>query len=417
MILRPYQEKIIAETCLNLKRSKSQLIVLPTGSGKTVVFASIIKNMSLKALVLAHTNELIQQNRKTISLINKDVPYDVMTVQSASRRLDFLRECGFELIIVDECHRSAAVSYQKIFDAIPSAKLLGVTATPFREDGKKITSIFGHPTCSLSIIDMINEGFLCDFEGYRVTTSCSIRGVKRSKGDFQVSSLAPVINVKNRNQLIVREYQKIALDQKTLCFAINIAHAEELAKEFREKGISSYAVHGKLSDKERERRLKDFKDGKITVLTNCQILTEGFDEPSVACLLMARPTRSKTLYTQMIGRGARLFPGKSACKVIEYTDNAFDVCLLEDLSELPKGKKHMLEGERLSLYEKRISKELEDESHETVIERLDITKKTSFETPASEWQRNFLTQKGIQFVDPLSEWMANHLIGKAYGKH
>lgn len=413
MELRPYQIKIIDDTCDAIKNKNKQLIVVPTGGGKTVIFAHIIQKLGLKTLIIAHTKELIAQAKNTLSGIAKDVDYSVETVQrmGSLRTLNKMDGSEYGLIIFDECHRAGARSYKNITEKFHNAKIIGVTATPFRHDGQKISDIFGKSICSISILDMIKEGFLCDFEGYRVSTGVSLREISTTRGDFISSRLSSVINVKNRNELIVREYLKICPHDKTLAFTANIDHAEELAKEFRMNGIICEAVHGKNSETKRKKLISDFKTGKVQILVNCQILTEGFDDPSIQCLIMARPTTSKTLYMQMIGRGSRIYPGKEACKVIEFTDNDYDVCQLEEILDSPVKKYGMERGEKLTEFSQRLPKTLEDETQETFVEKMKIIPASNiYEKKASEWEKSFLRSKGININDDLTKIEANNLI-------
>lgn len=416
MNLRPYQEKIIQDTCEALNHKMRQLIVLPTGSGKTVIFSHILGKMNLRSLILAHTNELVEQAKNTLSKTVKKQIYEVSTVQKISNMKNLNKFSGkeFDLIIFDECHRAGANSYKKIIDKFSHAKILGVTATPFRTDGQNIDHIFGKSICSISILDMIREGFLCDFEGYRVMTGISLRGISTVRGDFVSTKLSSIINVKNRNSLIVREYLNICPKDKALAFTANIEHCDELANEFRNNGITCQSIHGNLSLSKRAKYLQDFKSGRIQVLTNCQVLTEGFDEPSIQCLLMARPTTSKTLYMQMLGRGSRIYPGKTACKVIEYTDNEYDICSLEQIIDSRVTTYRLKNGEKLSELSDRIPKILEDEAHETTVQKINIIPSNPsnniYEKMASEWQKSFLRSQGMQVEENLMELEANNLI-------
>ncbi len=411
MKLYPYQQKIFDETIRNFKTSNRQLIVVPTGGGKTVIFSHLAKFFNLKTLIIAHTKELITQAEKTLKMLNvrNAVAFSIQKACLNLSRLD-----DYQFIIFDECHRSGAPSYQKIINRFSSSKILGVTATPFRNDGQKLEDIFGKKICPISLLEMIESGLLSNFQGFRVMTDISLRGVSTKGGEFIASRLASVVNVKNRNSLIVREYLKLAPQEKTLCFAVNIDHSNELAAEFRKNGISSKSIHGLLSKNIRSQIIQDFQNGRIQVLVNCQILTEGFDEPSITCLLMARPTCSKVLYTQMIGRGSRLFPGKNCCKVIEFTDNEYDVSCIEDLVELPNKRFKIIEGEKLSSFSNRVKKQLEDETHTTFVEKMNIISPFAYEKPATSWQLQFLRDKNIIFSEGLTQTTANHLILKEY---
>lgn len=385
------------------------MIVVPTGGGKTVIFSHIIQHLNLKTLVIAHTKELISQCRKTldrIGVLNTDV-FSIQKVSMKRHKLD-----NYKLLIVDECHRTGASSYMKLINEIPNAKVIGVTATPFRHDGIKLKEIFGSRISPLNMMDMINDKLLSDFEGYRIKTNISLKGLKKSNGDLIASQLCSVINVKNRNELIVKEYTKISPGEKALCFAVNIAHSDELAKEFCNAGISASSVHGKTSKTERNQSLKNFKEGKIKILVNCQLLTEGFDEPSISCLLLARPTCSKVLYSQMIGRGSRLYPGKEVCKVIEFTDNDYDVSCLEDLMDQKIPTFPLQQGERLSSYGKRLSNFIGESDGTTFKEKMIIVPKSIYEKIATPWQRKYLSDKNILWEEPLTEFTANQLIIK-----
>lgn len=411
MNLYPYQKKIFDVAMDSLKSSNRLMIVVPTGGGKTVIFSHLIKKLEVKTLVIAHTKELISQCVRTLDRMNIQ-GIDVWTIQKFGMRFKQKKLKEYDLIIIDECHRSGAETYEKLVNRYVNSKIVGVTATPFRSDGKKLIEIFGQKICPLSLLDMIEQGLLSDFEGYRVTTNCSLRGISTQKGDFVSSKLSAVINVKQRNELIVKEYTKIAVGEKCLCFAVDIKHSNELEKQFVLSGISAKSIHGKIPDLQRKKMIQDFSTGKIQVMINCNILTEGFDDPSITCLLMARPTKSKTLYTQMIGRGSRLFPGKNKCKVLEFTDNDYDVSCLEDLVN-NKDKKNKIErGECLSAFASR-SKILGDSTGETFVEKLEIVPKSIYEKDASEWQKSYLKSLKINFQDPLTEIRATQLITMA----
>lgn len=408
MKLYPYQEKIFEEALSAFKSQNRLMIVIPTGGGKTVVFSHLVKTMGLKTLIVAHTKELITQCEKTLQRVGAKNA-SVQTIQKCYLHPEEWDD--YEMLIVDECHRSASPSYLKLIDRFRSKKLLGVTATPFRSDGQWLLEIYGKKIAPLSLIDMIDSGLLADFEGYRVKTGTNLKGISRKNGDFVAAKLASVINVKNRNELIVREYQSIAPGEKAICFAANIAHCNELAREFQANGVKAVSVHGLIAKCARSRIIEEFKQGTIKVLISCQILTEGFDEPSVTCLLMARPTLSKVLYMQMIGRGSRLFPGKKVCKVVEFTDNSYDVSALEQLIAKNAKLVTIERGERLSEYMRR-AKPLLDAMDQTIVEKFKIVEKVD-QRLATPWQVNFLKSLNVTFSEPLTEIKANQLIAKA----
>lgn len=408
--LRRYQEEVISSVNARFLTETKGMCVLPTGSGKTVIFTSLAKQLNKKTLAVGHTNEIISQIKETAKRVGTDL-IEAISIQKLSypSHRSKIVSAGFEMLIIDECHRAHAKTYKSLMALLPNSKILGFTATPFRYDKKKLSELFGDTICSISIPQMIDEGFLCDMEGYRASVKCSLQKISRTKGDFSVRGLTAVINFKNRNEVIVNKYLDLARGEKSICFCASVEHAQDLKKEFIEKGVCAEIIHGGLSKNHRESILKKFKSGEIRVLTNCQVLTEGFDEPSVTCLIMARPTLSKTLYLQMIGRGFRPSPGKEVCKVIEFTDNDYDVCFLEEIfeSRIPNFK--LKTGERVSDGFRQI-KSLLDVSGEVILERKIIVPKSIYQRPASHWQLKELTNRKIKFPNNVTDFMATQLL-------
>jgi len=407
MQLYPYQEKIVDQVLFHLNKKNKLLVVVPTGGGKTFIFSAIIQKLGKRALIVAHTNEIISQCIKTLKRFGIE-DCSVMSIQKAYRNTDQFSK--FDMLIVDECHRSGANSYVRVMDAFKGKQIIGVTATPFRSDGKVLSLLFDITVNPLSIVDMIKDGLLCDFQGYRVKTGISLKGTSTKNGDFISSRLSAVVNVKNRNQLIVDNYKSRFRHEKALCFTASISHAKELAREFRLAGVRSEVIHGELNTNIRRDILRKLKDSEIDVVTNCQILTEGFDEPSITCILMARPTCSKTLYMQMIGRGCRLFPGKKTCKVVEFTDNDYDVSCIEDIVTSNVNRSRIKEGETISEYTDRLKKELQASSGETQIEEMELIKSRLKNNGATPWQLGYLNKIGIDTSKPISSLQANKLI-------
>jgi superfamily II DNA or RNA helicase len=242
-----------------------------------------------------------------------------------------------------------------------------------------------------------------------------LKEVKTAKGDFAASSLAAVVNTSNRNELIVKEYIHLANGEKTICFCVNIDHCEALTKEFQKNNINAVSVHGKISRGEREKIIRNFKEGEITILVNCYLLTEGFDEPSVTCLLLARPTMSKVLYMQMIGRGSRIFPGKTICKVIEFTDNNYDVSNIEEI--IFPSRTHTItrnrirNGEKISDYYKS-EKAIFESTGYIEVEKFKVIQPSFYYKLATNWQKKFLEKMKIEFAETITEYEANNLIMK-----
>jgi hypothetical protein len=198
--------------------------------------------------------------------------------------------------------------------------VVGFTATPKRGDGAGLDAVFQEIVFSRSLPEMIQAGFLSPVAGYRIETETDLTGVKTRMGDFVASQLSEAVNVEARNKIIVEIYHSHLEGKPTLCFCVDVAHAHHLADAFNRSGIRAASVSGDMDRSLRARLLDDFGSGKIQVLANCMVLTEGYDEPGVEGIILARPTKSALLYTQMIGRGTRLHPGKENVTVIDIVD-------------------------------------------------------------------------------------------------
>jgi len=346
--LRDYQTECLKTILARYKAGvRRQLVCLPTGTGKTVVFASFpwFFGMKKRMLVLAHREELLDQARDKILRANPDLKVEVeQAARSAgastdvvvasiptlgregSRRLASLDPQEFYLIVVDEAHHAIAATYRrvlnhfKVFDQDTAKLLVGFTATPKRGDRQGLQSVFEEISFSKSLPEMIAAGYLSPVSGYRVETDVDLTRVRTRMGDFVASQLSKAVNISARNELVVRVFKNHLADRQTLCFCVDVAHSKSLAEAFIEAGIPAAAVTGELQTDTRRKALDDFSQGRIRVLTNCMVLTEGYDESRVAAIILARPTKSALLYTQMIGRGTRLHPGKQDAVVIDIVD-------------------------------------------------------------------------------------------------
>ena len=353
--LRDYQQDTLTEVQRARQEGLTRLLaVLPTGCGKTIIFSELARRMRRKALILAHRDELIRQAADKVRMVWPDAVVGMVkgrdndyrhknvvcaSVQTLSRekRLRQIICEDFGLLVVDEAHHSLARTYRDIIDHLgfgennPNRLLFGCTATAFRMDGQGLGHVYQKIVYSASILTMIRAGYLSDIRGYRAQTDTDLSGVGTRNGDYIESQLAKAVNTDKRNKLVVDSYFNYAYGRKAIAFCANVQHAEDLAEMFRENGLTAKALSGSTPDEERQEALKDFSQGEIQLLTNCNLFTEGFDEPSIGCILMCRPTRSSTLYTQCIGRGTRRHPGKADCIVIDFCDNRHDICSLPQL--------------------------------------------------------------------------------------
>ncbi|MHC4885846.1 MAG: DEAD/DEAH box helicase, partial [Planctomycetota bacterium] len=346
--LRDYQSACLETIGGAYKQGlRRQLVCLPTGTGKTVVFSEFPRffKMKKKMLVLAHRSELLDQARDKIlrtaphlrveveqggrsATLSADVVVaSVPTLgRKSSKRLSRLDPDEFNLIIIDEAHHATAETYRRVldhfgaFDPGSEKLVVGFTATPRRGDGQGLNEVFEEIIFSRTLPEMVEEGYLAPVAGMRVETEIDLRGIKSRMGDFVMSQLAESVNVQKRNDLVVDVYKKHLGGRKSICFTVDVSHAENLAKDFERQGIRAASVTGQMAKESRHRVLEDFRQGRLDVLTNCMVLTEGYDEPSVEGVILARPTRSTLLYTQMIGRGTRLHPGKDDVLVVDIVD-------------------------------------------------------------------------------------------------
>jgi len=348
MELRDYQRECLQAISERYRAGvRRQVVCLPTGTGKTVIFARFPRffRMKKRMLVLAHREELLDQAREKILHANPDLAVEVEQAgrtagrgtdvvvasvptlgRKGSRRLARLDPEEFYLIVVDEAHHATADTYRRVLEHFGVFKpdslrlVVGFTATPKRGDGQGLDAVFQEITFSRNLPEMIAAGFLSPVAGYRVETDVDLSRVRTRMGDFVASQLSEAVNVKERNALVVKVYDDRLAGRQTLCFCVDVAHALSLAEAFRRAGVPVAAVTGDMEHQTRRKALEDFGAGRVRVLTNCMVLTEGYDESSVAGIILARPTKSSLLYTQMIGRGTRLHRGKKDVTVIDIVD-------------------------------------------------------------------------------------------------
>ena len=330
MILRPRQ-KAFVECCVNaLHEHGNTLGVAPTGAGKTIMLSGVVgellKNGVDKVCVLAHRDELTEQNNEKFLRVNPSVStsvYDASTkswdgnvtfamVQTLSRQASVDKMPPLDLIVVDEAHHAAAESYQRIinqaYDTNPNLKLFGVTATPNRGDKKALRPIFSNVGDQISIAELIASGhlvkprtFVIDVEG----TQEKLQAVRKTVDDFDMREVEAIMNKAPINQAIVDHWRKHAANRKTVIFCSTVDHAAKIKETFAANGIETAFVHGKLNSSERQKELESFTNGSAKVIVNVAVLTEGWDYPPTSCVILLRPSSYKSTMIQMIGRGLR----------------------------------------------------------------------------------------------------------------
>lgn len=348
--LRPYQQECLRSLLSAYRAGRRRVLVsLPTGTGKTVVFSAFPRffQMKRRLLVLAHREELLEQAHHKFQLAHPELRVEIEQAarhasddaqvviasvptlgRAASQRLARLRREDFFLVVVDEAHHAVADTYLRIFDHFGLREpdtprmLVGFTATPHRGDGTGLGAVFEDIVFRRDLRSMIRERFLCRIRGWRIVTNVDLDEVKVRHGDFVESQLAAAVNVEVRNEAVVKAYRDFAPGRRAVIFCADVAHAQAVAAAFCGDGVAAAALWGAMPSHERHATLAAFSTGAISVLTNCMVLTEGFDEPRVDCVMLARPTKSQLLYVQMVGRGTRLHPDKQDLLVIDVVDNS-----------------------------------------------------------------------------------------------
>ena len=328
-----------------------------------------------KILFIPHREELLTQARDKMLFYNPDLVVEIEQADSyaspeadvivasiqtlasrSGKRLGRFDKDQVRIIIIDEAHHSPAPSYIDLLQYFgilppddfmpkqgklgvhealmwqrdrlanwdrtgrPDRLLVGITATAKRGDNIGLELVFQKIAFFRSLREMVKAGYLTRPRGIRIDSTANLDPVSTKGGDLDEIELAKAISTKERNRLIVKAFLEHAADRKTIAFTVNVEHSESLAEEFLLAGVTAAAVSGRLDRERRRQILQDFKRGKIQVLTNCNILVEGYDEPEVSCIIMGRPTKSSLLYVQMAGRGTRLFDGKTDCLIIDIAD-------------------------------------------------------------------------------------------------
>ena len=325
-VLRPYQQDMLARLEKAWKKHRSVMVQMPTGTGKTVLLAEVIRNRKAEGvLVVAHRRELIAQIKQTIDSFDIDREKEHINVESIQRlsRAGAAPDYKPSLVIVDEAHHALAKTYKQLWEWWPKAKFLGLTATPCRLSGEAFTDLFDTLLQSWSIKEFIKEGWLSDLDYVSARPNSyfvqQVAGLHKrgSDGDYQTKEMALVMDKPESIQHLYDSYKTFADGKKGIVYAINREHARHIAAYYRQQGISCAMIDAQTPEKEREQTVERYRQQQIDVLVNVDIFGEGFDCPEVEFIQLARPTLSLNKYLQQVGRGMRVSEGKSEVTILD----------------------------------------------------------------------------------------------------
>lgn len=334
MELRPYQQEAKNSVFEQWEKLNKTLVVLPTGCGKTIVFAKVAEECvrrRKRVLILAHRGELLEQASDKIlkatglrcavekaeeTCLGSWYQITVGSVQSLQRekRLAQFDTDYFGAIIIDEAHHCITDGYQKILQHFPDAKVLGVTATPDRGDMRNLGEYFESLAYEYTLPKAIKEGYLSPIKALTIPLQLDLSGVSMQAGDFKAGEIATALDPYLYQ--IADEMEKYCQDRKTVVFLPLVKTSQKFRDILNEKGFQAAEVNGESKD--RAEVLEDFDHDKYNVLCNSMLLTEGWDCPSVDCVVVLRPTKVRSLYSQMVGRGTRLNPGKEDLLLLDF---------------------------------------------------------------------------------------------------
>lgn len=361
--LRDYQADALHQLLNPPPGVTRDLAVMATGGGKTILFAALIEatlKPGERALVLAHREELLDQAAAKIAMVDPALHVEIEQAQRRAtrhsadglfafadplkrsvvvasvqtlherRRGDF-RSDAFALVIVDEAHHSTADSYLDVLEYFgclrepgnpfgPVTRLVGVTATPNRTDGKPLGDVYQRIACEYGIRELVGRQYLVPPRAIRMQTKVDLSGIKTRAGDYAQGELQDAVNIEERNGMILGALKNFCHDRQTIVFCAGVEHAHEIAALAVSAGIKAAPIWGAMPKEDRANDLERFRSRELQVLTNFGVLTEGFDVPSVAAIVLGRPTKSSLLMTQMVGRGLRLDEGKTDCLIVDVQD-------------------------------------------------------------------------------------------------
>jgi superfamily II DNA or RNA helicase len=395
MHLRDYQHDAIASVQSAWAAGHTDVLgVAATGAGKTVMFLALILaeleyRPDARVIILAHREELIHQPLERLRAVAGDAwlltpgldrprvgvllgerkQYDAQLTIATVQTLAYRRKVGedangkpvwqhphlerllasgpIDYLITDEAHHAIAPGYLRVQDGLrqanPDLCHLGVTATPMRGDDLALANVYRHTAFSITISDLVRAGYLVQPRWLAISTHIDLTGVQSRGGDYAQNQLAERFDTPACRALVVAAHKEYGGDRPAIAFTTSVQGAHDLAQAFRDAGYTAASADGTTDKTERRRILADFREGRFQILVNCGLWTEGLDVPEIACIHLARPTRSDGLYIQMVGRGLRPTPNKTDCLILDYVpEDARNVAMLGDILGCPIPREELL---------------------------------------------------------------------------
>jgi superfamily II DNA or RNA helicase len=349
MMLRPRQKLFVERSLAALDTYGNTLGVAPTATGKSLMLSAVagefLKEPDARVCVLAHRDELTEQNRAKFLRVNPHVSTSIVdaTVKSwdaqatfamvptLSRKANLAEMPDLDLLVIDEAHHAVADSYRRIIDHVrertPWVKIFGVTATPNRGDGQGLRAVFDNVADQIRMAELVKTGHLVTPRTFVINVGVqeALKKVRRVASDFDMNAVAEIMDKSPVTDAVISHWKEKAGERQTVAFCSTVEHAQNVAAAFRAHGIKATTVHGEMSDAERKSTLGGYAKGNIQVITNVAVLTEGWDHPPTSCVVLLRPSSYKSTMIQMVGRGLRTvnpeeYPGvvKTDCIILDF---------------------------------------------------------------------------------------------------
>ena len=344
--LRDYQAKAIDEARDAFRTNRAVLFQLPTGGGKTVTASTVVHGAAQKrnrVWWLTHRRELAGQASRTFhdlgiphgliqagNVSDANALVQVASIQTIARRLSALPEPA--LIVFDEAHHIGAAQWDTVFNHYPRAKILGLTATPWRLDGQGLGRWFGHMIEGPTVRHLIDQGSLCDFRLFAPSIP-DLSGVATLAGDYKSGALAKAMDRPAIVGDAIGHYRHLCAGKRAVVFAAGVSNSQNIVAQFNAAGIPAEHVDGSMQSGERDAIVERFRRGETLILSNADLFGEGFDVPAIEAVILLRPTKSLSLYLQQVGRALRPMPGKSEAIILDHAGNSLRHGLPDDLRE------------------------------------------------------------------------------------